>query len=272
VTELTVSEPTWNKYHRVMLVISVLIVAVFLFLPMLTPVDKAHAVGYAICHQIPERTFHIEDTPLPLCARCTGIYLGALMGLAGMWLLGRRRSTKLPPPLVLVILIGFTLTMGLDGINSYLSFFSNAPQLYQPQNWLRLTTGTFHGLTMIAILFPLVNESLWDPDYAKQEPVIKNIKELLFFILGETAAILVVLWRPPLLLYPLTFLSAFGVMLMLTLVMTVFALFFIRRMGYARTWNDLALPLIMGLAMAISMIAGMYWFRLTVTEIAGLPI
>jgi len=29
-----------------------------------------------VCHQIPERSFHLMETPLGVCARCTGIYAG----------------------------------------------------------------------------------------------------------------------------------------------------------------------------------------------------
>jgi len=32
-----------------------------------------------VCHQIPERSFHILGSPLPVCARCAGIYGGALL-------------------------------------------------------------------------------------------------------------------------------------------------------------------------------------------------
>jgi uncharacterized membrane protein len=33
-----------------------------------------------ICHQIPERSFFVFGHQLPVCARCTGIYTGALIG------------------------------------------------------------------------------------------------------------------------------------------------------------------------------------------------
>jgi uncharacterized membrane protein len=36
-----------------------------------------YAAGSFICHQRPERSFHAAGLPLPVCARCTGIYLGA---------------------------------------------------------------------------------------------------------------------------------------------------------------------------------------------------
>lgn len=37
----------------------------------------AYGVGAAVCHQRPERSFHLAGVALPVCARCTGIYAGA---------------------------------------------------------------------------------------------------------------------------------------------------------------------------------------------------
>ncbi|HEV3467800.1 MAG TPA: DUF2085 domain-containing protein [Pyrinomonadaceae bacterium] len=34
----------------------------------------------AACHQMPERSFHIAGFPVAVCARCTGLYAGALLG------------------------------------------------------------------------------------------------------------------------------------------------------------------------------------------------
>jgi uncharacterized membrane protein len=34
------------------------------------------------CHQQPERSFHASGFPLAVCARCTGLYAGALAGLS----------------------------------------------------------------------------------------------------------------------------------------------------------------------------------------------
>ena len=35
-----------------------------------------YAFGSLICHQIPERSFHLGASQLPVCARCFGIYSG----------------------------------------------------------------------------------------------------------------------------------------------------------------------------------------------------
>jgi uncharacterized membrane protein len=36
-----------------------------------------YAMGNVICHQRPERSFQLWGAVMPVCARCTGIYLGA---------------------------------------------------------------------------------------------------------------------------------------------------------------------------------------------------
>ena len=39
--------------------------------------DLLFPIGSVICHQRPERSFFLHDRQLPVCARCTGLYLGA---------------------------------------------------------------------------------------------------------------------------------------------------------------------------------------------------
>jgi Predicted membrane protein (DUF2085) len=42
-----------------------------------------YRIGSLVCHQRPERSFHVFGVALPVCARCTGIYTGAaLMAVA----------------------------------------------------------------------------------------------------------------------------------------------------------------------------------------------
>jgi len=37
-------------------------------------------VGSRVCHQRPERSFHTSGVQWPVCARCSGLYLGAAVG------------------------------------------------------------------------------------------------------------------------------------------------------------------------------------------------
>lgn len=40
-------------------------------------------VGAHVCHQRPERSFHVDGRALPVCGRCTGLYLAGAVGLLG---------------------------------------------------------------------------------------------------------------------------------------------------------------------------------------------
>lgn len=40
-----------------------------------------YAAAGAVCHQLPERSFHLADAPLAVCARCLGLYIGGVAGL-----------------------------------------------------------------------------------------------------------------------------------------------------------------------------------------------
>lgn len=48
------------------------------------------------CHQMPERSYAIGGTQLPVCARCVGIVAGVLMApLIHLWIRSRRRTVWL---------------------------------------------------------------------------------------------------------------------------------------------------------------------------------
>jgi len=42
-----------------------------------------YAIGSLVCHQRPDRSFHLHGVPLPVCARCVGIYVGAAIASLG---------------------------------------------------------------------------------------------------------------------------------------------------------------------------------------------
>ena len=46
--------------------------------------------GSLVCHQRPERSFHLAGVQLPVCARCFGLYLSGAVGLA---IASRRRGS-----------------------------------------------------------------------------------------------------------------------------------------------------------------------------------
>jgi hypothetical protein len=40
-------------------------------------VIAVYGIGSLICHQLPERSYHVWAAQMPVCARCVGIYFGA---------------------------------------------------------------------------------------------------------------------------------------------------------------------------------------------------
>jgi uncharacterized membrane protein len=272
-------EPRFTDLNRIpsrrpRLTLAALIVAVFflIFFAQVPPhslLGKADAVGYGICHRLPERSFFLAGRQLPLCARCTGTFLGAILGLTAMLILGRRRASRLPPASVLVVLILFTGFWAFDGLNSYMTLVPNAPYLYEPQNWLRLTTGLLNGLTLITFVFPIFNFTLWRKP--TQERVIKNIWELLALLPVVALLVLVIQAEIGFLLYPLAILSTLGVLLMLTLINGMIATVVLGLEGYARRGWQAAIPLTVGAALALLQLTAMILLRAYLTARLGLP-
>ncbi|HEV2761866.1 MAG TPA: DUF2085 domain-containing protein, partial [Pyrinomonadaceae bacterium] len=59
-----------------------LFVGALFFAPLAAAAGHEAAAGvvyralHFVCHQLPERSFHVAGHPLAVCARCTGIYFG----------------------------------------------------------------------------------------------------------------------------------------------------------------------------------------------------
>ena len=150
-----------SRRGAVAIIIALLAVLALFSLPPHDPLDKADRFAYAVCHRIPDHSFSIGGRQLPLCARCSGTYLGALAGIVVLLALGRGRANRFPAPKFLVAFGIFMAAWAIDGANSYASFFPGLPQLYEPNNLLRLATGVLEGLVIAAFVLPLFNMTAW---------------------------------------------------------------------------------------------------------------
>lgn len=262
--------PAWlqRRLPTIAFILALAVIGVFLFMPPWNLLVKTRLIGYAVCHQLPERSFHIAGEQLPLCARCSGTFVGALLGFVMLTLRKRWRAAALPPMPVLVVLVVFMLALAVDGLNSYLTFFPGFPHLYEPRNWLRLTTGALNGMALSAIVYPVLNYSLWRD--ASSTPSVRNFRELGVMVAGAGILVGVVLLEPPPLLYPLAIASGLGVLALLTVLNTTLLLM-LGREATATNWRQAALPLVVGLAVAFIEIAAIDIVRYVVTRGAGFP-
>ncbi|KAB2863423.1 MAG: DUF2085 domain-containing protein, partial [Anaerolineae bacterium] len=79
--EVVIHPNTYSKTSVwIALFFAIVIIGAWLLATPAGVLGKADAVGYAICHRITVRSFEAFDRQLPLCARCTGIYLGVASG------------------------------------------------------------------------------------------------------------------------------------------------------------------------------------------------
>ncbi len=223
---------------------------------------KADAIGYAVCHRIDVRSFHLNGRPLPLCARCSGMYLGAMLGLGYQALLGRRRG-GLPARSVQIILGLFVLAFAVDGVNSFASLAGVPVLLYQPQNWLRLLTGTGMGLVIAAFLYPAFNQTVWRDWDAR--PVLENLKSFLGLVIFAAIVDLAVLSQNPVILYAAALISAAGVLVILSMVFSMLWLMALKWENRYENVVQLGAVLIAGLGTALVMIAGLDYVRFLLT-------
>ena len=132
------------KVRSLLLVLSTLVV-VLLILPPIVSAEWRYAIMMAfstVCHQLPERSFHIAGTSLAVCHRCTGIYVGIplaiLAGVIANGLVGGKKNWG-------VVLAISLAVMGLDWGLTVIEFWENTLLS-------RVATGLFFGITAGAYL------------------------------------------------------------------------------------------------------------------------
>lgn len=86
------------------------------------------------CHGIPRRCLTLWGVPMPICARCTAIYAGALLGIVAAHLLPwmSERAAR-------YTMYAAAMPLGLDGLTQLTT-------LRESTNTLRLMTGLIGGI------------------------------------------------------------------------------------------------------------------------------
>ncbi len=229
---------------------------------------KADAIGYAVCHQIEARSFHLGERALPLCARCSGMYLGAMLGLAYQaWVSPRHErfpGWRQAWPFLLVF-----LAFAVDGSNSYLYLLKtrlqariSLPNLYTPNNTLRLFTGSGMGLAAAAFLYPAFNQVFWRTP--RPQPAL-NGRQVTFLFGLTFLADLLILSERPFILWPLAVISTLGVLVMLTMIYAAAWTMVFRQENTYASLRAAWLPLLAGLTLALLQIYALDALRLWLT-------
>jgi uncharacterized membrane protein len=101
-----------------------------------------HTYG-RVCHQIDERSFHLDGHPLAVCARCFGIYIGYLIGLMLYPLKNSVARTDLPPRSWLIAAL---VPVAVDVAAGYLGIYESTLVSRSLTGSIAGAAGTFYTL------------------------------------------------------------------------------------------------------------------------------
>lgn len=237
---------------------------------------KLDAIGYAVCHRLDSHSLHVGGVQLPLCARCTGEFNAAAIGLVFQGIVGRRKS-RLPNRGILAVLILFFVAFAVDGSNSYLALlkntytgaFSNIPNLYVTNNTTRVFTGSGMGIAMASVLYPMYNQSLWR---APADAPVLNWRKFGLLIAIVLLFDFGMLTDSALILYPVAFISSLGVLALLGMVFSIVWIMIMKEDNTFDGVRQLWLPAVAGLTLAFLLILSIDLFRFNLTHTwQGLP-
>lgn len=218
-----------------------------------------------VCHQLPEHSILLAGTQIPLCARCSGTYLGMLLGVCNFWLKGRGRASRLPPTRVLAVLGAFVILWAMDGLNSYFQFLTGSVGFYPPSNLLRLAAGMGIGLSLSLVLFPMFNFTLWhEPD---RQRVVNDLGELGALLLQAIGLVLLLQARVDALFYPFLLANILSVLLMLIIVNSMIVVIVLHRENCAERHGQILQPLVLGLLLSVAEVGSLALLRYALAPI-----
>lgn len=106
-----------------------------------------------VCHQIPARSFFIDQHPFAVCSRCTGIYSGFLIGVMAYPLVRSLRRTETPARKWLFVA---AVPLAVDFSLEFLGIWNNT-------HFSRFITGALLGSVAVFYILPgLLELSLRD--------------------------------------------------------------------------------------------------------------
>lgn len=210
------------------------------------------AIGFGLCHQLPERSLFGGGVRVPVCARDAGIYLGFAAALITLAVLHRDRPSRAPSTAVNVVLALGVVAMAVDGLTSYTG-------LRGTTNELRLLTGLMTGFALAAWITPMLASALWRRPGPGR--VLDGGKRLAIY-LGALGASYVLIWyvAPYLgVLYPLlATLAIFVTFITVNLVIVTLLPRFERR---ASRLADAWLPILIAIGLTGIQLAGSAWLK-----------
>jgi len=203
----------------ILLAFGLSVIAAFLSLPPHDFLGKSCFVASGVCHRLPQHSLFFGGEQSPLCARCTGTYLGLFAAFLFLALRRRLSSGLFPNFGLFGVLLAFVAIWAIDGLNSFAELLRGKPLLYPPSQELRLITGVLNGLAWGFLFVPFFNSLvLKNPAHRRS---LENFGELVLTLLVGIGFAVIVRTEWPFVLYPLAFLSLAGPLILLGAINTL---------------------------------------------------
>jgi uncharacterized membrane protein len=101
-----------------------------------------YLAGSIVCHQLPQRSFALWGSQMPVCARCSGIYAGAAATVIVLAVLGRRARAPESP----------LRTLAVGVLPSAATLVYEWSTGHAPANWIRCLAGVPIGAVVAWIV------------------------------------------------------------------------------------------------------------------------
>jgi uncharacterized membrane protein len=115
-----------------------------------------YAMGSVVCHQMPDRSFFVAGHQLPVCARCTGLYVSGAVAIVAWWMARwARGAAPLPitPPLAL-------RAVAIAALPTAISWTSGVIGAWDGTNMTRALLAVPLGLTAGAVVAAVSTKDL----------------------------------------------------------------------------------------------------------------
>ena len=127
-----------------------------------------------ICHKQPLRCFEVGEKTLPLCTRCTGIYVGFLIAYLFLWIISaKKRILRLSKNVIIVslLMLFVFITDSLFSFKGILDLGNN----------IKFFIGLLGGASLGSFAFGILNYSLREKSYFTN--IYFSLKDFVYLII-----------------------------------------------------------------------------------------
>jgi uncharacterized membrane protein len=204
-------------------------------------------LGGGLCHQLDPRSFGFDGLYMPLCSRCTGIYVGFLFSLVAIIIIERRVKGEFPSVKAIAAALCVILLMGLDAGASALRFFTS-------NNYIRFATGFLAGWFIALILIQLKNILMWKK--LVRVPYLSDKKHFLIWIICGSGLVAAFMFSFERLLVFWGVLSVLGMIIFVNLIVLILFFGTIRRLtNKINSWKCYVLCFTAGIVLSIGILS-----------------